>query len=54
MNQALPSLYFLPGSLDEITARLEALRARSGISHVSVSPGDVEPFAAVVVCLAAR
>jgi hypothetical protein len=53
-GQALGSPLFLLGTLDEITAQLETLRARSGISYVSVFPGDVEPFAPVVARLAGR
>jgi probable F420-dependent oxidoreductase len=53
-SQALGSPLFLLGTLDEITAQLETLRARSGISYVSVFPGDVEPFASVVARLAGR
>jgi probable F420-dependent oxidoreductase len=53
-SQALTSPYFLVGTLDEITHQLETLRARSGISYVSVFPGDVEPFAPVVARLAGR
>jgi probable F420-dependent oxidoreductase len=51
-GQALASPLFLLGSLDEITAQVETLRARCGISYLSVFPGDVEPFAPVVARLA--
>ena len=53
-SQALASPLFLLGTVDEITAQLETLRERSGISYVSVFPGDVEPFAPVVARLAGR
>jgi hypothetical protein len=53
-NQVLASPYFLLGTLDAITAQLETLRAHTGISYVSVMPGDVDPFAPVVARLAGR
>jgi len=48
----LASPYFLLGTIDQITAQLETLRARSGISYISVFPADVEAFAPVVARLA--
>lgn len=53
-SQALASPYFLLGTVDEITAQLGTLRARTGISYVSVFPADVEPFAPLVARLAGR
>jgi len=53
-SRVLASPYFLLGTLDEITAQLETLRARCGVSYVSVFPADVEPFAPVVARLSGR
>jgi len=53
-SQALASPYFLLGTVDAMAAQLESLRARCGISYVSVFPADVEPFAPVVARLAGR
>ena len=53
-SQALASPLFLLGTVDEITTQLSSLRARCGISYVSVMPGDVEPFAPVVARLGGR
>jgi probable F420-dependent oxidoreductase len=50
----LASPYFLLGTIDQITAQLETLRARTGISYISVFPADVEAFAPVVARLAGR
>ena len=42
------SPYFLAGSVDELTEQIQGLRETFGISHFTVTPGDVDGFAAVV------
>ncbi len=42
------SPYFQVGSEDELVEQIESLRATFGISHFTVTPGDVDSFAAVV------
>jgi hypothetical protein len=53
-DRVLASPYFLLGTLDQITAQLETVRARCGVSYISVFPADVEAFAPVVARLAGR
>lgn len=51
-EQVLASPYFLIGSANAIVDRLEELRERFGVSHVSVFSDDAEAFAPVVARLA--
>lgn len=42
------SPYFLVGSEDELVEQIQGLRNTFGISHFTVTPGDVDGFASVV------
>jgi probable F420-dependent oxidoreductase len=53
-EQVLASPYFLIGSVNAIVERLEELRERFGVSHISVFSDDAEAFAPVVARLAGR
>jgi alkanesulfonate monooxygenase SsuD/methylene tetrahydromethanopterin reductase-like flavin-dependent oxidoreductase (luciferase family) len=53
-DQVLASPAFLIGSVDAIAERLLEQRERHGISHISVFPQHVEPFAPVVARLAGQ
>lgn len=52
VDQALDSPDYLIGSIDQIVERLEAQRARYGISRVTVYQRDLDAFAPVVARLA--
>jgi probable F420-dependent oxidoreductase len=54
VEQVRASPYFLIGSVDTITERLQELRTRYGFSHFSIFPKDVDSFAPVVARLAGR